>query len=365
MKIMQILSGAAVNGAISHCLLLSRELAKRGHEVTLVCRPGAWIGDQVESDPIEVIHSDLHRWPTDELRRIAGILDDGGFDVIHTHMSRAHLFGVLLRLFTKVPRVATAHCRHLQPHWALNDMVITASEATRRFHMRVNLVPGHRIVTVHNFVDEERFEGLTSSMRHDVRHSLGLADSDALIAVIANVMPRKGQLYAIRALPRILEAAPSAQLLLAGDDDRDYRKLAEAEANKLDVHSHIQWLGRREDIPNLLAASDVFLLPSLEETMPLAILEAMAAGLPTIATNVGGTSECIVEGQTGLLIPRRNHRALGEAVVELLLDGAKRRRMGEAARQRYLDGFSAASQTPAIETVFNQVANRRRKRRAA
>lgn len=365
MKIMQIISGAAVNGAITHCLLLTRELARRGHDVTLVCRPGAWIGEQLASDPVKVIHSDQHRWPGDELRRIAKVLDDGCFDVIHTHMSRAHLFGVLLRLFTRVPRVASAHCRHIQPHWALNDMVITASESTRRFHRRVNFVPGHRIVKIHNFVDGKRFENLAPETRHTIRRPLGIADSDLLITVVANVMPRKGQRYAIAALPQILAATPSARLLLVGDEDQAYTKLVQSEADRLNVSPHIHWLGRRDDIPNLLGASDLFLLPSLEETMPLAILEAMAAGLPTVATNVGGVAECISQGETGLLVPRHNHRALGEAVIELLSDSEKRRRMGKAARRRYEESFSIESQTAATEAVFEQMVSRQRARRAA
>ena len=365
MKIMQIISGAAVNGAIKHCLLLSRELARRGHEVTLVCRPGAWIGEQFRSEPVKVIESDLHRWPTDELRRIGTILNEERFDVINTHMSRAHLFGVLLRFFTKVPRVATAQCRHFQPHWALNDMVIAASEATRRFHRRVNLVPGRKIVTVHNFVDGQRFENLDRATRHDVRESLGLADSDLLIAVIANVCARKGQIYAVRALSKILKAAPSAKLLLVGDEDLTYRKRVQSEADALDVTSHILWLGRRDDVPELLAASDVFMLPSLEETLPLSILEAMAAGLPTVATTVGGIPECVFEKETGLLVPPRNHEALGSAVMELLVYRGRRLEMGRNARQRYMDNFSTESQTTAIEAVFERVAGYRRLARAA
>ena len=365
MKIMQIVSGAAVNGAIYHCLLLSRELAKRGHQVSLVCRPGAWIGQQLASDPVEVIHSDLHRWPSDELRRIGAILNEGRFDVVNTHMSRAHLFGVLLRLFTKVPRVATAQCRHFQPHWALNDMVIAASETTRRFHRRVNLVPVRRLVTVHNFVDGERFERIDPNVRHDVRRSLGIADSDPLIAVVANVFPRKGQIYAVRSLPKILTTAPNTQLLLIGDADVAYEQQVRSEAETLDVSSHVHWLGRRNDVPELLASSDLFMLPTLEETLPLSILEAMAAGLPAVATNVGGNPECVAHQETGILVPPRNHHALGQAVTELIGDGKKRRQMGEAARQRYLKSFSTTSQTTAIEAVFEQVASRRRSARAA
>ena len=101
MNIMEIISGTRVNGAILHCLLLCRELVRRGHRVTLVCRPRAWIGDQAPRHGIEVVRSDLHRWPFDELRRIAGSSANSKIEVIHTHTSRSNFFGILLRWLTR------------------------------------------------------------------------------------------------------------------------------------------------------------------------------------------------------------------------------------------------------------------------
>ena len=153
MKIMEIVSGTRVNGAILHCLLLSRELVRRGHQVTLVCRPGSWISRQMVDGPIDAFRSDLHRWPPDELRRIAGVIRQRQIDVIHTHTSRANFFGILLRWMTGVPSVATAHSRHVQLHWMFNDRVIAVSEADRRYQRTHNLVRGSRIETIHNFID--------------------------------------------------------------------------------------------------------------------------------------------------------------------------------------------------------------------
>ena len=109
---------------------LREELAARGHGVTLVCRPGAWIEHELRGGPVDVVLSDLHRWPTDELRRVAALVDARAIDVVHTHMSRAHFFGVLLRWFSDVPVVATAHNRRIQPHWMFNDGVIAVCEVS-------------------------------------------------------------------------------------------------------------------------------------------------------------------------------------------------------------------------------------------
>lgn len=156
MRIMQIVSGAGVNRAITHCLLLTRELARRGHRVTLVCRPGAWIARQLAVDPVDLIESDLRRWPLDELRRIAALARERRIEVVHTHMSRAHSFGVLLRWTSGLPCVATAQSRHVQLHWMFNDRVIAVSDTTRRFHGSYNLVRADRIVTISDFVDGDR-----------------------------------------------------------------------------------------------------------------------------------------------------------------------------------------------------------------
>ena len=165
MNIMEIISGTRVNGAILHCLLLSRELARRGNTVTLVCLPGAWIGEQAAGEGIEVVHSDLHRWPMDELRRIGRVVRQRKIDVIHTHISRANFFGILLRWFGGVPSVATAHSRHIQLHWMFNDRVIAVSEATRRYQRWHNFVRAGRIETIYNFIDHGRLASVPADAR--------------------------------------------------------------------------------------------------------------------------------------------------------------------------------------------------------
>jgi len=105
MRILEIISGAFVNGSTQHGLLLTRELARRGHTVTVVCRPQSWIRGELTAEPVEVVESDLHRWPVDELWRIARIVRHKQIEVLHTHSSGAHTFGVLLRWLSGVPCV--------------------------------------------------------------------------------------------------------------------------------------------------------------------------------------------------------------------------------------------------------------------
>ncbi|MEN6495143.1 MAG: glycosyltransferase family 4 protein [Thermoguttaceae bacterium] len=360
MRIMEITSGTGVNGAVRYCLLLTRELVRRGHQLTVVCRPGSWIAEQMAAEPVEVVLSDLHRWPTDELRRIAAITRERGIEMVHTHMSRAHFFGVLLRWFSGVPCVATAHSRFIQLHWMFNDMVIAVSEATRRYHQTHNFVRRNRIMTIESFIEPRDIPQLTPEARRQIRGDLGLDDTHLLVGTIGNVVPRKGQLYLVRALPQVLTANPSVRLILVGSrEDVPYTAQVEAEAGALGVADRIIWTGHHERPTDLLSAMDACVLASLEESLPLALLEAMAAGLPVVATAVGGVSECLIHGQTGLLVRPGSSQALAEALIELLADPVRCRQFGEAGRQRILEHFSCEGQTTAIETAFQHVLQRR------
>lgn len=360
MHIMQIASGRGWNGAIGHCCLLSRELANRGNRVTVVCQPGSLLAEKLASLPVEVVLSDLHRWPTDELRRISAVIRDQAVNVVHTHLSRAHFFGVLLRWFCGVPTVATAHCRKIQAHWMLNDMVIAVSDATRRFHQRLNLVRRQRITTVHNFIEHHRILQLPPTTRAAVRGALGVDETTTWIGVVGTVEPRKSQIDLIRAMPKILAAEPSARLLIVGGyGPPRYVAKARRTAERLGIADRITWAGHRSDVHEILASLDIFVLPSREESLPLSILEAQVAGLPVVATAVGGTPECVQHRETGLLVSPADASALAAAVVSLIRDPALRRRLGRSGRDSVLEHFSLQGQTAAIEAVLSGVVQRR------
>ena len=135
---LQIVSGRDLNGALTYCQFLSDRLTRGGHHVAIACRRDCWLRGHAPAG-VTFVESDLKR-RYDEVQRIASWIRDQRIDVIHTHMSRAHVFGVLLRMFSRVPVVATAHSCNFQPHWWFNDYVIANSRSTLRYHRLVNLV---------------------------------------------------------------------------------------------------------------------------------------------------------------------------------------------------------------------------------
>jgi glycosyltransferase involved in cell wall biosynthesis len=356
MNIMQIVSGTAVNGASVACLEITRGLADRGHRVTLVCRPEAWIADQLGSQNVDIVFSELHRWPPVELRRIGKLARDKQIAVLQTHMSRANFFGVLLRYLYGIPSVAMAHNRHVQPHWMFNDHVVAPSEATRRFHRRFNLVRASRIDVIHNFVDDSPYHHADAQTRERLRAELGIERNALIVGVVGDVIPRKGFLNLVRALPTIGAAAPSVHVLSIGYQQEEYTARVIAEAKRLGVAERLTLAGARTDVPQLLAAMDVFVLPSLEDTLPCAILEAMATGLPVVSTMVGGIPECVLDGQTGCLVPPGDSARLADALIRLLGDAQLRQSWGQAGRERVRQCFSRDSQIARWEELLRRVA---------
>jgi glycosyltransferase involved in cell wall biosynthesis len=237
-----------------------------------------------------------------------------------------------------------------------NDRVIAVSEATRRYQRLHNFVRGSRIETIHNFIDYPRLAAVPADARRRVRGSLAIAADTPLLGIIGNVILRKGLLYLVRALPAVLAAVPDARLLVVGGEDQGvYASRVRAAAEQCGVAGAITWTGHRGDVDEVLAALDLYVLPSLEESLPLSVLEAMAAGLPVVASAVGGIPECVVAGDTGLLVPPGKSAPLAAAIVALLADPARRRCFGEAGRRRVAERFSAESQTPSIEAAFARV----------
>jgi glycosyltransferase involved in cell wall biosynthesis len=237
---MQICSGMGLVGAANSTLLLTRELAKRDNRVSMVCRPGSWIGRELESGPVDVIWSDMDRWPLDELRRIVAMADERQTDVINTHMSRAHFFGILMHWLSGIPCVATAHCRKFQPHWMFNDYVIAVSESTRRYHQRYNLVRPSRIETVYNFVDPRWSREVSQEASTRIRAEFGADESCCLIGAVGTLIRRKGLIHLIRALPKMLEAAPNTRLVaIGGTTNGKYAARVRATAQRLGVADRV------------------------------------------------------------------------------------------------------------------------------
>ena len=271
--------------------------------------------------------------------------------VIHCFLPLITFMGALSGRIARVPLVVTSrralgtHQRRypvLRPldHVAsrLSHRVTVNSQAVWNDVVRRDHVDASKLVLIYNGVDTGPFE-VALSYREDVRRDQGVKANAKVMIVIANLIPYKGHSDLIQAAKEVVNWFPDAIFLLVGED-RGVRKDLEQEVSNLGIGQSVKFLGRRNDIPSLLGASDISVLPSHEEGFSNVILESMAAGLPVVATAVGGNAEAIVDGITGCLVPPGDATSMAEKIIELLYDPEKAKYWGKRGRDRAKKVFS-------------------------
>jgi glycosyltransferase involved in cell wall biosynthesis len=302
---------------------------------------------------------------------VAGLSRRLGADLVHANSIRA---GLVASLATHLgaPR-PVVHVRDILPARRLTrttfaalargaEVLVANSAYTAD---RVDRVSGRtRVRVVHNPVDLSRFD----PSRHDrtaQRRRLDLADGQFTAALVAQLTPWKGQDDAIRAISFVKERHTDIRLLLVGAatfvdratrfDNRAYVEELHELVQRLGVAANVAFLGDRDDVPAILAAADVVLLPSWEEPFGRAAAEGMAMGVPVLATSIGGTAEIITDGTDGLLIPPREPRRWAEALQRVIDDVELRQALGRAARERALTVFEPGAHANAMLAIYGEV----------
>jgi len=236
---------------------------------------------------------------------------------------------------------------------------ITVSEDLRRWLIQEVRLPAARITTIHNGVDLSRFGDLE---RQTARLRIGLSGDAPVVGTVGRLDPVKDQAGLVRAFATVLKAHPGAMLVIAGDGPCRtdlVRLIAE-----LGVADRVRLLGARSDVPTVLAAMDVFVLPSVAEGISNTILEAMASGLPVVATRVGGSPELIEDGVGGALVPAQDPSALAGALTAYLDEPGLRTLHGKCARQRATERFGLERMCDAYAGVYRDLLSGTRGRRA-
>jgi glycosyltransferase involved in cell wall biosynthesis len=356
-KILQIISGREVNGALVHVNLLSRQLAELGHEVTVLCRRKSWIWRRLSRSGIERVKSEMNRFPPFELQRVARWVKEQKFDVMHTHMSRAHFFGVLLKHLTGVPCVATAHASHWQFHWRFNDLVIANSNATRDFQVRYNRVRD-KIVTIPCFIDLDRFSNVDPEVRVSARKNFGIHDNRPLVGIVSAIVKRKGHFEFIEALPKLVERFPDMKVAFIGQvgtRDEPYTRKLRRSLYQKKLFRRVIWVGRRNNIHELVRSFDVCAVPSLREPLGLCAVEAMTAGVPVAAANVGGLPEFVIPEKTGLLFDPKKPDDIADSITRLLNDQELRNNISVQAKELVHKQFCPRHLTNQISDALTSV----------
>ena len=246
------------------------------------------------------------------------------------------------------------------------EMGATAVIANSRFV--ADQLPRRRrsapVRVIHDAVDAAGFRD-ARSRRDAARRDFGLGDEDVVLAVVAQLTPWKGQDDAVRILASLRRTHQRVRLLIAGSakfaaagasfDNPSFERDLHALASELGVSGEVRFLGERQDVPHVMAASDILLVPSWREAFGRVVVEGMAAGLPVVATSAGGPAELVRDGEDGLVLPPRRPRLWAEAIGALLDDPGRLREMGDSGRARAAGELDADRLAAEVVGVYEEV----------
>ena len=352
----------AVGGAEEMVLNLVQHLPSRFEPVVCCINQAGPIGEEIRKTgtPVTVIGLTpglRHPWDIAGIRRY---LRETRPAIVHTFLLTASLYGRLAAILAHVPIVIGTEVniyerkrRHhiLAERMLLSrtDRVIVSANSVRDFYVdQIHADPG-KIDVVYNAVD---WKSITpSKSRQEMRASLGLQPDAKVAGVIARLTEQKGHRFLLQAMTT--PALADLQLLIVGDGD--LREALKAEAKDLGLTSRVHFLGARRDLGDLLAAVDVFVMPSLWEGLPLSMILAMGANVPVVATEVAGIPEVVGDGRTGWLVPAGNSLALATALVDVFRDRARTASIAAAARDFVLPRFGVDGYVNSIVDLYDRL----------
>lgn len=363
----------------THLLKLASGLDSQKYDITVIAPESSLLQSKLSELSIPLITLDiddrlrpLKDWLT--ARRLRRLLRELRPDILHIHGNKSALVGRLAarRLHTPVVLVTVHNFLIYQEASAImrlpavwmerwlaryTDRLITVSASLRRSLIDIEGIAPGKIVTIPNGIDVLEWKDNVDPV--NARHKMGFSTDDFLIASAGRLVPMKGYIVLLRAAALITKERPEIKIAIAGEGPLKDELLAEAE--KLGLKGNVFFLGFLPDTKELLAAADLFVLPSLKEPFGIAILEAMAAGVPVVATNAGGVPE-IIKGETGVVVPPGDVEELAQAILGLVDDEPRRQRLTVNAARLVDDEFSVAEMVRRTDNLYQDLlADKRRK----
>ncbi len=358
-NVLHLCESSETGGAENVVISIIENLDKSRYRSLICLLSDGWLKRQLDKRQIETVvipqpHSIDFPW----LFRLYRLLKARCIHVMHSHEFATNVYASLVSKVTGIPVVTTAHGKNyygdrLRRRMAYRfvarqSRMVAVSDDLKRFLTERVAIPPASIRVVHNGIDVRRYAANGSN--HATREELGIGASQPVIGTVGNLFEVKGQIYLLRACKGLVAAIPNFVLLVAGEGDQ--LGTLEQEARDLGIAGNVKFLGFREDVPRLLQAIDVFVLPSLSEGLPLSVLEALALQKPVVATNVGGIPEVVEDSVTGFLGPPRNPEALMDKIVLLLRHPELAADLGRAGRKRVQEAFSLEQMIREYQSLY-------------
>lgn len=374
-KVLHIITNLAVGGAQDNVLLTIEKLDRAKYDVSLLTSSeGEWLERTKNIKNLHLIFVDsftrmIH--PLKDLLTLCKVysrIKDGEYDIVHTHSSKAGVLGRVAAGLAGVPIIVHSH-HGLNFHDYLNPVLrfmflklerwlsristklIIVSSSNLQKVLDVKLAPPHKLAKIYYGINFEDF-----NVRIDAkakRNEIGIFGKQQIVGTVGRLCPQKAPQDLIRAIPKVIAANKDVIFIFIGGGQLlpKMRSLS----RKLGVDSHVRFLGDREDIPELLRMMDLFVLTSLWEGMPRALIEAMYCARPVVATAVDGTPELLRNGMFGILAPPKDVEQIASGIITLLKDRERAEQMGQAARNHAANLFSIEKMLTEIEKLYDDL----------
>lgn len=341
--ILQLIESGGPGGAETIVLEVCKSLAERSYYPIVGLLHDGWLNQQLLRHGIETIIIE-NKYPYDPVcfRRLIKTIYERNVSVIHSHEFMMNVYGALAARVTRRPIIATIHGKNY--YWekrrrrtALRVMsyfatrTIAVSEDLKGFIVKRVGINANRISVIHNGIDISRYNLPKQENKLNI--------TSPIIGTVGNLYPVKGHIYLLKAAKKIINEFPAATFIFIGKKTEYINELIK-ESDRLGLEKNVKFLGFREDVPELLSIMDVFAAPSLSEGISLAILQAMAAAKPVVATGIGGTPEIITHGKTGILVPSKDSDMLANNILLLLKNKDLANKLAYSAKEKVRDKFS-------------------------
>jgi len=369
MRVLLMISGIAMGGAERNVVSVLPYLKEIDGVTPLLGTLNTWR----DSPLVEILaESRVRRFDLSAKRlidpaawkRFISLLDEQKIDIVSTQDQYTNLFGALAFWWTRVPIVMTRHvmCEPTDTFretvkaklmlWAArygSHRLIAVSEAVRENLARQAGVPLSRIETIYNGIDVERFA--TRDQRDRKRAQMGWNPDQKIVLMVAVLRRGKGHEILFEAISQLKAEIPGVRIKLVGDGELNGSLRRQAEP----FGDTVELLGERVDVPELLGASDALVLPSWSEALPTVLMEAGAACLPVVATNVGGAAEIVEEGRSGYLVRAGDAEQLADRLIRTLQNPEQARQLGEYARNHIAELFSLERQAKKMVSLYGSI----------
>lgn len=362
--VLHIDTGKTWGGGQQQVLHLHLGLLRRGVVSILVCPRGSALARRVAAESIPAVDMKIgrvFRFPT--ALRIASLARREGVRTIHMHTSAAHSLGLATARLLKrhinlvvSRRVAFQRKPSLftkRKYVGQGIRYIAISEAVKKTLLDLS-VSERDISIVHSGIDTDRFSKVDEVAARALAEELRIRPGSFVVGSVGSLVPCKGHAVLVKAVAKVAEIIPDVICLIAGDGPE--RSQLRSLIRRSGLERKVILAGQQDRVPELLSLMNVFVMPSLDEGLGLALLEAMAAAKPVIASSVGGIPEVITAGQNGILVPPGQEGALAESLLDLIRDSARMASLAENARRSVRERFSCEAMVQGTLRVYEDLA---------